>query len=460
MTFHSIEFFILFLSVLYLYFALPTSWRNPLLLIASATFYMWWRPLYIVFILFSVTVDYFVALRLDKQDSPGRRRFLLITSLVSNLGLLFFFKYWDFASRTLASLVGAAGVAWEPPLLELVLPIGISFHTFQALSYTIDVYRGESPVERSLPRLWLFVLFFPQLVAGPIERARNLLPQFSEHHAFDGERVSSGLRLMLWGLVKKVALADHLAAFADPVFERPRDYQGLEIAAAAYAFAFQIYADFSAYSDIAVGAATALGFRLMNNFDRPYLAASPAEFWRRWHISLSTWFRDYVYVPLGGSRGGGARWAAAILGTFLLSGLWHGARWTFVLWGAYHGLLILLWRGAEKLPGPTLPRALKILATFHLGVLGWILFRAPSLEAAATFVSRLFTEPFLAARGVSPAALWCAAGVLILLWVDARPDLRERPWRTPLRWAAYATGALLVLGAAREVSIPFIYFQF
>lgn len=458
MTFHSPEFIVFLVTVVVLYFSLPFPARNPLLLGASAFFYMWWRPEYVVLILFSVTVDYFVAFGLGHDARPSRRRLLLVVSLVTNLGLLFFFKYFRFVGDSLRAALGVVNVAWEPPALDLVLPIGISFHTFQALSYTIDVYRGQIPVERSLLRLWVYVLFFPQLVAGPIERAGRLLPQFDERHAPDPAAIASGLKRILWGLVKKVVIADRLALVADGVFDGPRDCSALSLMIGAYAFAFQIYADFSAYSDIAIGSARILGFRLMENFDRPYFAASPAEFWKRWHISLSTWFRDYVYIPLGGDREGKGRWVAAILGTFLLSGLWHGANWTFVAWGAFHGLLIVLARTAGKVV--PLPRLAGILLTFHLVVLGWIYFRATSLADAHYIFERLFTGPWTGRTPSSHAGrglLFPALGVAALLLADLRPRMT---WSPALRWIALVAGALLILNARPEIDVPFIYFQF
>jgi D-alanyl-lipoteichoic acid acyltransferase DltB (MBOAT superfamily) len=461
MSFASPEFIILFVSVLVLYYALPPAGRNPLLLIASAAFYMWWRPEYVVLILFSVTVDYFVALGLRADAAPGRRRLLLVVSLVTNLGLLFFFKYFSFAADSLRATLGLLKIAWEPPLLKLVLPIGISFHTFQALSYTIDVYRGQIPVERNLGKLWLYVLFFPQLVAGPIERAGSLLPQFGETHAPNPEQIVSGVQRILWGLVKKVAIADRLALLADRVYDSPADFSQAQILIATYAFAFQIYADFSGYTDVAIGAAQALGFRLRENFDRPYLAASPVEFWRRWHISLSTWFRDYVYVPMGGNRQGPGRWILAILLTFALSGLWHGARWTFVLWGVFHGVLLAATRLLGRRGwGARLPGWLKILATFHLVLLGWVLFRASSLADAWTVVRGALGLLHPAAEAAPFARkdlILAALGLVGLFAAETRVAVK---WPVAVRWAAYVAGALLVLNARPAADLPFIYFQF
>ncbi len=463
MTFNSIEFLVLFSIVFLLYFNLPFRYRNPLLLVASFVFYMWWRPEYVVLILFSVTIDYFVALRLQRPDGTDRRRLLLTLSVVTNLGLLFFFKYFEFAADSVRAVLGIVRVSWEPPALHLILPIGISFHTFQALSYTIDVYRGKIPVERRLLRLWLYVMFFPQLVAGPIERSGRLLPQFDEVHPFDAVRVSEGARLVLWGLVKKVVIADPLGPLIDPVFAHPTQYAGLPLAIAMYAFAFQIYADFSGYSDIAVGTAKILGFRLMRNFDRPYLAASPVEFWRRWHISLSTWFRDYLYIPLGGSRDGGVRWVFALMTTFLLSGLWHGAKWTFVVWGAYHGILILL----SRLPLPRFSAAFRILITFHLMVIGWVLFRANTLVDAGYVLLHVVApqkgDLFFYPVDRTPL-VFALLRVGILLAGDGIASIGRLPeparWPAPLRWSAYVAGTLLLLNAGNETETPFIYFQF
>jgi D-alanyl-lipoteichoic acid acyltransferase DltB (MBOAT superfamily) len=463
MTFISIEFVALFFAVFLLYFQLPFRWRNPLLLVASFVFYMWWRPEYVVLILFSVTVDYFVAFGLERSGGRERRRFLLVISIVTNLGLLFFFKYFAFAADSVRALLGIVHVDWTPPVLDLVLPVGISFHTFQALSYTIDVYRGQMPVERNLFKLWLYVMFFPQLVAGPIERAKRLLPQFEEKHEFDAARAADGARLVLWGMIKKVVIADPLGTLVDPYFGAPERYAGWPLVIASYAFALQIYADFSGYSDIAVGTARIFGFRLVRNFHRPYLAHSPADFWRRWHISLSTWFRDYVYIPLGGRRGSPGRWALAIVATFLLSGLWHGAKWTFVVWGAYHGLLILL----SKVPFPRFSRAFCTLLTFHLMVAGWVLFRANSLTDAGY----ILTHAIAPMRGAlffteaHPEPLWGALFRVGLLFVgDFVGSLGRVPtpdrWPAPLRWLAYLVGTLVLLNASGEAEVPFIYFQF
>jgi D-alanyl-lipoteichoic acid acyltransferase DltB (MBOAT superfamily) len=457
MTFHSPQFFVLFPCVFLLYFCSPVRFRNSILLAASAWFYMAWRPEYIVLIVFSVSIDYFVTLGMTRTTGRWRRA-LLGLSLASNLGLLFFYKYFGFFADTLRALHFPA----QLPAWEFLLPVGISFYTFQALSYTIDVYRGTIPAETSYPRLMLYVLFFPQLVAGPIERSPNLLPQFRELHEFDYERTASGLRLALWGLVKKVAIADRLAVFADAIYSSPRDHGGLVLLAGTLAFAFQIYADFSAYSDIAIGVARALGFRLMTNFDRPYYAASPIEFWRRWHISLSTWFRDYVYVPLGGSRSGEARWAVAAMTTFLLSGLWHGAAWTFLIWGAYHGILVLLTRTAGRLTTRRPPRALATFVTFLLVLVGWVFFRAKTAADAGYVLRQIATGSGSLQYLLDRQMDWCLAalGVAAVLVSDLRGPIWEQRWPLPLRWTCYVAGILLVLNGLGTGDSAFIYFQF
>lgn len=463
MNFHSAEFIVLLAAVVLLTYGLPGRFRNGILLVASAVFYMWWRPEYLLLVLFSVVIDYAVSLRMTPDRPVAIRRFLLGVSLVSNLGLLFFFKYFGFAAGSLAALMGWMGRPITTPELELVLPVGISFYTFQALSYTIDVYRGTIPPEQKFSRLCLYVLFFPQLVAGPIERSGSLLPQFAQPTSFDAGRAASGLRLVLWGLVKKVLVADRLALIADPVYNDPTQYSGWSLVLGTYAFAFQIYADFSAYSDIAVGSARILGFRLMKNFDAPYFATSPVDFWRRWHISLSTWFRDYVYVPLGGNRSGAGRWALAVGATFLLSGLWHGARWTFVCWGVYHGLLVLLARagGAFKLPsGPVWLRA---LVTFHLVLVGWVLFRAETLSDAWYVLTHAFgggAGPVGSLRLEASDGWIAALGAASLLFADHRRDEASEPWPPLLRRLAYAVGILMVLNGRLSTENPFIYFRF
>ncbi|MCE7945771.1 MAG: MBOAT family protein, partial [Chlorobi bacterium CHB1] len=312
MLFHSLEFIIFFPVVVAIYFLAPLRFRQFFLLLASYYFYMCWKAEYAVLILLSTGIDYVAALHMHKTSGRGN-------------------------------------IFYEFPLFDILLPVGISFYTFQTLSYTIDVYRSEKTPERNFIKFALYVTFFPQLVAGPIERSTRLLPQFDHEHKFDANRVVSGLRLMLWGFFKKLVIADRLALYVNEVYNNPADYTGLPVIIATYFFAFQIYCDFSAYSDIAIGAARVLGFDLMKNFRQPYLAQSIGEFWKRWHISLSTWFRDYLYIPLGGNRVSRLRWYVNLMAVFLISGLWHGANWTFVVWGALHGSYFVLSLLTQKL---------------------------------------------------------------------------------------------------------------
>ena len=401
MLFNSFEFVVFFAIVVLLYFALPFRYRWLHLLISSYLFYMCWRWEYIFLIIGQTVVNYYCGRQIAKAPpGPGRKGWLAI-SLVWSLGLLFFYKYYDFARRTIEDAGSAMGIDPALPMMDVILPVGISFYTFQALSYTIDIYRGDVEEERHFGRFALFVAFFPQLVAGPIERASNLLVQFRRENQLDLDRLASGLKLMLWGLFKKVVIADRLAIFVNQVYGDPSAYSGSTLLLATYFFAFQIYCDFSGYSDIAIGAARVLGYDLMQNFRLPYLARSFAGFWRRWHISLSTWFRDYLYVPLGGNRVGIHRWVFNIILVFTVSGLWHGAAWTFVFWGLLHGGFYLAERliaphGAKlvhtlRLPGGPV-KLFRILLTFHLVLLAWVFFRAQSMEDAVLIVHRILTD--------------------------------------------------------------------
>ncbi len=333
MLFNSIEFLIFFPIVSIVHFLIPHKYRWVWLLLASYYFYMSWRIEYITLIWISTLIDYFAGRQMGKTDDRKKKRKYLLLSLFANLGLLFTFKYWNFFTSSLNIVLRAMHITYEIPYLNVVLPVGISFYTFQTLSYTIDVYRGVKSTEKHLGIFALYVAFFPQLVAGPIERSTNLLPQFFEKHNIDWRRIVDGLKLMMWGMFKKVVIADRLAVFVDRVYGNPYDYTGLSHIVATIFFAFQIYCDFSGYSDIAIGSAQVLGFNLMDNFRRPYFSRSVSEFWRRWHISLSSWFRDYVYIPMGGNRVSPKRWHFNILTVFVVSGLWHGANWTFISQG-------------------------------------------------------------------------------------------------------------------------------
>jgi len=335
--FNSLHFALFFPVVTTLYFLLPHRHRLWMLLLASCYFYMALVPKYILILFFLIAVDYTAGLLIERAP-PEKRRLYLLCSLLANVLVLSIFKYFNFINANVGGVIEALGGRWSLPNLNIILPIGLSFHTFQSISYVIEVYRGRQKAERNLGKYALYVLFYPQLVAGPIERPQNLLHQFDEPHRFDYARVTDGLKLMVWGLFKKVVIADRLAVAVDLVYNNPTSYSGWPLVVATYFFAIQIYCDFSGYTDMARGAAQVMGFRMMENFRAPYLATSIGEFWRRWHISLSSWFRDYVYIPMGGNQVPRWRWYANLMAVFLLSGLWHGASWTFVIWGGLHGL--------------------------------------------------------------------------------------------------------------------------
>ena len=345
MLFNSLEFIIFFPIVVAAYFALNPKYRWILLLLASYYFYMCWNYKYIVLIMFSTVVDYCSGILMYRTNKTGLRKLLLLASLTTNLGLLFFFKYFNFFGETVNYFFERFNIFAEVPAYSFLLPVGISFYTFQTLSYTIDIYRKKQTPEYHFGRFALFVSFFPQLVAGPIERSVNLIPQFRQDFKFDYERVRDGILFMVWGFFKKVVIADRLAEYVNLVYNNPTESEGFQNIIATFFFSIQIYCDFSGYSDIAIGAALILGYRLMTNFRRPYFALNIREFWQRWHISLSTWFRDYVYISLGGNRVVKWRWFYNLFITFLVSGLWHGANWTFVIWGALHGfyLIFAIW---------------------------------------------------------------------------------------------------------------------
>ena len=480
MIFNSLAFFVFFPVVVALYFLAPERLRWAVLLAGSWLFYAWWKVEYLALLLISTTVDFTVGRLLGSESRPRRRKLLLAASLAVNLGMLFFFKYLHFFSVTARSF--GAGI----PLYDVLLPVGISFYTFQTIGYGIDVYRRKYEPERHFGRFALFVSFFPHLVAGPIMRAEALLPQLQRSKSWDFDRAASGLGWMLWGLFKKVVVADRAAAFVNVVYADPARFQGATIVIATYLFAFQIYCDFSGYSDIALGAARVLGVDLIRNFDRPYVAPTVAYFWRRWHISLSTWFLDYVYVPLGGNRVSWPRRAVNVAIVFLLSGMWHGASWTFVLWGAYHGALVilslaLLAFGKRFLPSfrrgapAAVARVIGVVVTFHLVCFGWLLFRARDLAQVRTLVDRLLvsypvsTLHELTHLGPQPVAV-VSVDLAVLVISIAIMELgelvisrRAQPWRrlpSSVRWVAWASLSVWVVLAAVQTHSTFLYFQF
>jgi D-alanyl-lipoteichoic acid acyltransferase DltB (MBOAT superfamily) len=459
--------------------------QNVLLLVASYGFYSWWDWRFCGLLLVSSLVDYNVGIGLGRTRSATARRLWLILSITANLGMLGFFKYFNFFADTLEGLLESLGLAVDQVTLQIVLPVGISFYTFQTLSYTVDVYRGKMAPTRNLLDYMTYVAFFPQLVAGPIERAPRLLPQFGSARHFSASAARDGCRLILWGFFKKVVIADSLAGVVDSIYGAPDQMVGPQLALATLCFAFQIYCDFSGYSDIAIGTGKLLGIDLMRNFAYPYFAQSPAEFWRRWHISLSTWFRDYVYIPLGGSRSRPAWWAAAVMITFTLSGLWHGASWNFVVWGALNGLALLpgiVRPSANKIRATDLPAgpgwiprpgvALRIIATFAFICFTWVFFRARTLGEAVHIIGAVtgqVCEPAAWASTVEAVAdhrtyqplIYTAAFVAVEWLQRSRLHALQLPrWPRPGRWALYTLIIWLIFDEGSSTGGDFIYFQF
>ena len=396
MLFNSVEFLIFFPTVFIAYFATPHKYRWSILLISSYYFYICWEPFYITLIISSTFIDYFLSKKISSTDSINVKKRLLFTSLVANLGLLFVFKYFNFFNDSMRVVINYMDYSYNVPELEILLPVGISFYTFQTLSYTIDIYYNRLTPEKHFGRFALFVSFFPQLVAGPIERAKSLLPQFSKKISFDYNMVRDGFIIVLWGYFQKTVIADRLSIYVDAIYDNPEDFQGVRVWVATYFFALQIFCDFSGYTDIARGCAKMLGFDLIFNFKQPYFSRSITEFWRRWHISLSTWFRDYVYFPMGGNRVRIRRAYVNLAIVFVISGLWHGASWKFVIWGALHAVYVVLEK-LFKIPNDTNSLRLKnigqwvrVIITFHLVVLAWVFFRAGSLGDALLLIENMF----------------------------------------------------------------------
>ena len=398
MLFNSIAFLLFFPAVCLLYFSIPVHWlraRNLLLLAASYYFYMNWQPAYALLLLTSTVLTYLAAIGIQAFRTQRLKQLCLVSSLVLNLAILFLFKYYNFLASNIEYVLQSTGLAIDLPEFTLLLPVGISFYTFQALGYSIDVYRGTTKVECDFPTYALFVSFFPQLVAGPIERSNNLLPQFREQHRFSSDTFMAGFRLMLWGYFMKLAVADRCALYVDSVFNNIEMHNGGAYLLASFLFPFQIYGDFAGYSLIAIGVARVLGFRLMENFHRPYFAVTVGEFWHRWHISLSTWFKDYVYIPLGGNRVGRVRCYFNLLVTFVVSGIWHGANWTFLCWGTLHGVLLCIEKalGIRSQDYSGIRRFLHWTVTFVLVCFAWIFFRANNLNDAITVIMGIITHP-------------------------------------------------------------------
>lgn len=480
MLFNSLDFAI-FLPIVFVLYWFVTNKnlkvQNLLLVAASYVFYGWWDWRFLSLIIFSTLLDYSVGLGIVNTFSIKKKKYLLYISLLLNLGLLGVFKYYNFFLENFINAFSFMGYNLNANSLNIILPAGISFYTFQTLSYTIDVYRGELKPTKSLIEFAAFVSFFPQLVAGPIERATNLLPQFYEKRSFDYSKAVDGMRQILWGLFKKIVIADSCAYYANAIFNSSSSYPGSTLVIGALFFAFQIYCDFSGYSDIAIGTAKLFGIKLMRNFAFPYFSRDIAEFWRRWHISLSTWFRDYVYIPLGGSKGGIWIKIRNIFIIFLVSGFWHGANWTFIIWGLLNAIyilpLIVFNRNRQNLDIaakdkliPSIEEFLSIIVTFGLTVFAWIFFRAESVKHALSYVSEIFSGSLLMIPKLPSGSrvIFFLVPVFILIeWLGREKQYAIAElgikWHKPLRWAMYY-GIIITIVYFSGQEQPFIYFQF
>jgi alginate O-acetyltransferase complex protein AlgI len=462
MLFNSLLFLIFFLIVTSGYYLFPGKLRWIWLLVASCYFYMYFKPAYILIILFTIIVDYLAGILIENA-AGGKRKVYLLLSLITNIGVLAFYKYFNFIAENINQVLKLSHSP-QIPLLHFLLPIGLSFHTFQAMSYTIEVYRGQQKAERHFGIYALYVLFYPQMVAGPIERPQHILPQLHRAHPFSSSKLMTGLFLMAGGLFKKVVVADRLGLFVDPVFAHPHQHSAIELLLATYFFAFQIYCDFSGYSDIAVGAALTLGIELMKNFNMPYLSANIAEFWKRWHISLSTWFRDYLYIPLGGSRVTFLITCGNIMIVFLISGLWHGANWKYLVWGLIHGALLVSYQVMIKLKIRLKGfNFFKWFLTFNLVCMAWIFFRCNTVSDGiyiAGKIAGMKSLTYSSAGIMSLKEIWyCIIIILVLLagewYLRNAGEFSGR--KKALTTLALVT-ACYFLGIFNEAQ--FIYFQF
>ena len=479
MLFNSFAFLIFALLVIPLFFLLAHKHRWKLLWLSSCLFYMYLIPIYILVLFAVITIDYFAAIQIEKAEAKHKKKFLLL-SLLGNLGILFFFKYFNFFADNINNIASIFPIL-KPRLshLDIILPIGLSFHTFQAISYVVEVYKGNQKAERNYGIYALYVMFFPQLVAGPIERPQNMLHQFHEEKKFSFDNFFSGLRLVLWGLFLKSVIADRLAIPVDTVYNSYYQWHGLAIFIATVLFAIQIYCDFAGYSYIAIGIARIMGFSLMKNFNHPYFSNNIEVFWKRWHISLSSWFRDYVYIPLGGNRVNTITHIRNILIVFVLSGFWHGANYTFIAWGLYHALLILLllFIGKQQFQ---LPKPLSILITFLLVCFGWIFFRADNIHTAKNMILEIFhfsksyyrlhtnndihglASTFLGLPLISFLYTICLVPIFFYLehFIYSKKINRFYNYPTFFKWGIYYLAILSIIFLGVFDTRQFIYFQF
>lgn len=499
MLFNSFQYLIFFPIVVLVYFLIPQKFRTILLLIASCYFYMAFKPIYILIIFLTIVVDYCAGILIAKTKSKKRKLYLII-SIVVNVGILAFFKYFNFIAENLTILFNSFSMYQSFPTLSLIIPLGLSFHTFQAMSYTIEVYKRKQKPEKNFLTYAVYVMFFPQLVAGPIERPQHLIHQFYEKHYFDYQRITDGIKLITWGLFKKVVIADRLGIFVDQVYNNtPNSFSGISFITATIFFAYQIYYDFSGYADIAIGSAQVLGFRLVRNFNKPYFSASFSEFWQRWNISLSSWFRDYIYIPLGGNRVSLLRWQFNIMTTFFITGLWHGANWTFIVWGVLHGFYLIITRWLEilfsvfkipvkKITSLTPIKIVRIFLTFSLVCFAWIFFRSRNIDQAIYIATHLnngylyyydiidyigkfraipfetILNPIIVGKNISDLliVLISIIGTEIVYFIQRKMSIRKSLSKKPIyiRWFLYSVliWSILILGQFEQRD--FIYFAF
>lgn len=489
MLFNSLDFIFFFPVVTLIYFLLPHKYRWLHLLVASCIFYMYFVPVYILILFATILIDYAAGILIEQAEDAVKRKRWLILSIVANVGVLCLFKHYNFFVGNIDVLLASGGVKANLPLLNIILPIGLSFHTFQAMSYTIEVYRGNQKAERHLGIYALYVMFYPQLVAGPIERPQNLLPQFRERHTPEYDRITAGLRLMFWGLIKKVVIADRIGTITDPIFDHPHSYSALGLYVGVALFHVQVFCDFSAYSDIAIGSARVMGFKLMTNFNMPFHARTVSEFWRRWHISLSSWFRDYVYLPLGGNKHGNFITYRNLFFVCLLSGLWHGASWMFVIWGLLQGGYMIVGHATKKLRKRIndtigiskvkwLDHSLDIIITFSLTAFARIFFRGRNMDDAWYFIKQLKNVPAELVQLFSTGKisfthlpqfrtvvlpvflliLLMEAAHILKLKYDLQETFNQRP--AAIRWTLYFSGIILLTFFGVYDNRQFIYFQF
>ena len=481
MLFNSIEFAIFLPSIFIIYWFVTKSIKqqNILILLSSYLFYGWWDWRFLSLIFFSTVIDFLIGKGIEKNEKPLNRKYLLWISILINIGFLGFFKYYNFFIDNFMYAFSTLGIELNYQSLKIILPVGISFYTFQTLSYTIDVYKRKLKPTTEFITFAAFVSFFPQLVAGPIERATNLLPQFKKNRKFDYNQAADGMRQILWGFFKKIVIADNCAVFANQIFNNYSDYSGSTLVLGAVFFAFQIYGDFSGYSDIAIGTARLFGFNLMQNFAFPYFSRDIAEFWRRWHISLSTWFRDYIYIPLGGSRGTNYLKIRNVFIIFLLSGFWHGSNWTFIIWGGLNAIyflpIMLLNKNrintnivAKGNNLPSINEFFSMMLTFSLITLAWIFFRAEDIHHAISYLSNIMHPSILTfPELITPKlemiyTLFCIFILLLIEWVnrDKIHGLETASYKKINRWTLYFIIIIMIITFGSFNQNSFIYFQF